>query len=119
MSLAEPAARPLAPVATESAGLKLAPLVLIAWAAVTVSGLLGGAPTFTQMETDDYMRLVEVRDLLAGQGWFDLTQYRLDPPAGVVMHWSRVVDLPIAFLIQILTPIVGRADAEWRAALAP
>jgi hypothetical protein len=49
LSLAEPATRPLAPVATESTGLKLAPLVLIAWAAVSVSGLLGGAPTFVQM----------------------------------------------------------------------
>ena len=116
MSLAEPAARIHAPTAVESTGLKLAPLVLIAWAAVTVSALLGGAPTFTQMETDDYMRLVEVRDFLAGQGWFDLTQYRLDPPAGVVMHWSRIVDVPIAFLIQILTPLTGRANAEWATA---
>jgi hypothetical protein len=116
LSLAEPAARIHAPTAVESTGLKLAPLVLIAWAAVTVSALLGGAPTFTQMETDDYMRLVEVRDFLAGQGWFDLTQYRLDPPAGVVMHWSRIVDVPIAFLIQILTPLTGRANAEWATA---
>lgn len=116
MSLAEPVAHALAPAAAESTGLKLAPLVLIAWIAVAVSALLGGAPTFAQMETDDYMRLVEVRDFLAGQGWFDLTQYRLDPPAGIVMHWSRIVDLPIAFLIQILTPIVGRANAEWATA---
>ena len=41
------------------------------------------------------MRLVEVRDLIAGQGWFDLTQHRLDPP-GVSMHWSRVIDAPLA-----------------------
>jgi hypothetical protein len=114
LSLAEPAARVLAPA--ESPRFKLAPLVLIAWFAVSVSALVGGAPTFTQMTTDDYMRLVEVRDLLAGQGWFDLTQYRLDPPAGVVMHWSRVVDTPIAFLIQILTPLAGRAGAEWATA---
>ena len=114
MSLAEPAARALAPA--ESPRFKLAPLVLIAWFAVSLSNLLGGAPTFTQMTTDDYMRLVEVRDLLAGQGWFDLTQYRLDPPAGVVMHWSRIVDTPIALSIWILTPLVGRAAAEWTTA---
>jgi hypothetical protein len=41
------------------------------------------------------MRLVEVRDLIAGQGWFDLTQHRLDPP-GVSIHWSRVIDAPLA-----------------------
>ncbi len=44
--------------------------------------------------TDDAMRLVEVRDFMAGQSWFDLTQYRLDPPNGVVTHWSRLIDLP-------------------------
>ena len=35
------------------------------------------------MSTDDAMRLVEVRDLIGGQGWFDLFQYRLDPPRHV------------------------------------
>ncbi len=57
---------------------------------------------------DDAMRLVEVRDLLGGQSWFDLHQYRLDPPAGVDMHWTRVVDLPLALLIKafgLLLPI--------------
>jgi hypothetical protein len=114
LSLAEPTARSLRPAA-QSTPLKLAPLVLIAWLAVAGSALLGGAPTFTQMTTDDFMRFVEVRDLLAGQGWFDLTQYRLDPPAGVVMHWSRVIDTPIAFLIQIFAPLAGRVNAEWAA----
>ena len=50
-------------------------------------------------DPDDVMRLVEVRDFMSGQGWFDLHQYRLDPPADVPMHWSRFVDLPIALLI--------------------
>ncbi|HLW92521.1 MAG TPA: hypothetical protein VKS78_14645, partial [Roseiarcus sp.] len=44
--------------------------------------------------TDDAMRMVEVRDWLAGQAWFDLHQYRLDPPGGVFMHWTRVLDVP-------------------------
>ena len=47
-------------------------------------------------DSDDYMRLLEVRDLLAGQHWFDLHQYRMNPPFGASMHWSRLVDLPIA-----------------------
>ncbi len=47
---------------------------------------------------DDYMRLLQVRDLLAGQGWWDVTQYRVDPPAGASMHWSRLVDIPLALL---------------------
>lgn len=52
------------------------------------------------MSTDDAMRLTEVRDLLGGQGWFDLVQRRLDPSSGgVMMHWSRLIDLPIAALL--------------------
>ena len=51
-------------------------------------------------DTDDAMRMVQVRSWLAGQGWYDLTAWRLDPPAGSLMHWSRLVDLPIAALIK-------------------
>jgi len=47
-------------------------------------------------DTDDAMRAVQVRDLLAGQSWFDMTVYRLDPPRGVFSHWSRIVDAPLA-----------------------
>jgi hypothetical protein len=42
--------------------------------------------------------LVQVRDLLAGQGWFDLHQYRLGPDGGTLMHWSRIPDIPIIVL---------------------
>ncbi len=55
-------------------------------------------------DTDDAMRLVEVRDLLAGQGWYDNVQYRFLPPGGVPSHWSRLVDAPIAGLILAFTP---------------
>jgi hypothetical protein len=63
-------------------------------------------------DTDDAMRLVEVRDFLAGQGWFDTTQYRFLPPAGASMHWSRLVDVPLAGLIFALTPVLGKELAE-------
>jgi hypothetical protein len=63
-------------------------------------------------DTDDNMRLMQVRGLLAGQGWYDLRQYRLSPPAGLDIHWSRLVDLPIAALILIFKPLVGVDQAE-------
>lgn len=50
---------------------------------------------------DNLTRLVQVRDLLSGQDWFDLMQYRLGVAPGVEMHWSRLVDAPIAILISI------------------
>src|SRR3546814_5238953 len=43
-------------------------------------------------DTDDAMRMAKVRDLLAGQGWWDLAQYRVNPAGGgVLMHWSRKI----------------------------
>ncbi|SCB57857.1 hypothetical protein GA0061105_103314 [Rhizobium aethiopicum] len=58
-----------------------------------------GAADYVGPDNDDGMRLVEVRDFLAGQGWFDLMQYRLGLAGGTLMHWSRLIDLPIASLI--------------------
>ena len=49
-------------------------------------------------DSDDAMRAVQLRDLLEGQSWFDMTARRLDPPDGLFMHWSRVVDAPLAAL---------------------
>jgi hypothetical protein len=67
---------------------------------------------FTLIDTDDNMRISQVRALLNGQGWFDLRQYKLNPPVGADIHWSRLVDLPLAGLILALRPLVGGADAE-------
>lgn len=64
----------------------------------------------TFFDTDDAMRLVEVRNWLGGQGWFDLTEHRLFPPAGLLMHWSRVVDVPVGALIrlfELVEPVDG------------
>ena len=82
--------------------------VISRWTAITY---------FSLIDTDDNLRMSQVRSLLAGQDWFDLRQYRLNPPAGANIHWSRLVDLPIAGLILLLRPLVGGADAE-RAAVA-
>src|SRR6476619_3717596 len=71
-------------------------------------------------DTDDNMRMMQVRGLLHGQGWYDLRQYRLNPPVGANIHWSRLVDLPIAGLILTLRPFLGGAAAErWAVAIAP
>jgi hypothetical protein len=85
-------------------------IVLIFWGALAAA--LGAArivqPTiFERQDPDSMMRLVQVRDLLAGQAWFDLVQHRLDPPNGLLMHWSRLIDAPLA----ALTLIGGEAFA--------
>lgn len=64
------------------------------------------------------MRLVAIRDWPGGQGWFDTTQYRLVPPEGVVLHWSRYLDVAIAAVIAPLSWIVPMETAEmWAVAI--
>jgi hypothetical protein len=84
-------------------------LFLAASVKLALPAINGGI--FDAMSTDDAMRLVEVRDLIGGQGWFDVFQYRLDPP-GTSMHWSRVIDAPLAALILLLKPLLGMHSAE-------
>lgn len=97
------------------------PTVLIAWLLIWAGFVLLNLPTIGSVEfhdPDDQLRLVQVRDLIAGQGWFDLHQYRIDAAAGgVPMHWSRLVDAPIAALILLLRPLLGQPLAEFIALL--
>lgn len=97
---------------------------LFAWGCVAVWFLVnrqGNIYWLSLGDTDDNMRLMQVRALLAGQGWYDLRQYRMDPAlGGFDIHWSRIVDLPIAGLILLLKPFLGQAEAEkWACGIAP
>jgi hypothetical protein len=61
---------------------------------------------------DDYMRLVQVRDWIGGQGWFDLHQYRLNPADPLFSHWARLSDVLIGVPIKLLSPLIGQPNAE-------
>lgn len=63
-------------------------------------------------DNDDFLRLQQVRDWIAGQGWYDLVQHRMDPPVGADIHWSRLVDVPIAALIALFGAFTDTATAE-------
>lgn len=62
-----------------------------------------------QGDNDSLLRLVQVRDLLAGQGWFDPMQYRMGLEGGFPMHWSRLVDAPIAAIVRMASALTGSA----------
>ncbi|ANM08753.1 hypothetical protein [Rhizobium sp. N324] len=81
-------------------------------AAILLVAKLCTATDYVGPDNDDGMRLVEVRDFLAGQGWFDLMQYRLGLGGGTLMHWSRLIDLPIASLIWFFGLFAPRETAE-------
>ncbi|PLP56210.1 polysaccharide biosynthesis protein GtrA [Mesorhizobium loti] len=59
------------------------------------------AMTNSNGDNDSLLRLVEVRDFMAGQGWFDLHQYRMGPEGGFLMHWSRLIDASLSALISV------------------
>ncbi len=89
--------------------------LLVIWAMAAGALLLrvvggnGDAPLFT--DTDDAMRVVVVRDFLAGQGWYDSVQHRLNTPHGVEIHWSRLIDLPLAGLLAVFGSVAGPGAA--------
>ncbi len=90
--------------------LTVAALVMIRWQMIH---------WFNLPDTDDNMRMMQVRGLLHGQGWYDLRQHQMNPPYGINIHWSRLVDLPIAGLILLFSPF-GTGNAERiAAAIAP
>ncbi len=64
-------------------------------------------------DTDDATRLVLVRELLAGRGWFDQRVVRLQPPEGVWLHWSRLLDGAIAGWELLWRAALPPARAEW------
>jgi hypothetical protein len=66
----------------------------------------------TLSDSDDAMRLVEVRAFLAGRGWFDLGEPRVQPPLGYETHWSRLIDAGLAGLFVLLRPFAEAGLAE-------
>jgi hypothetical protein len=90
-------------------------LTLLAWLLVTIWyawNNWGHIYWLALGDTDDNMRLAQVRALLAGQNWYDLRQYRMDPPGGFNIHWTHLPDLPIAGLILLFRPFTTNYWAE-------
>ncbi|MFC7536381.1 AcrB/AcrD/AcrF family protein [Sphingomonas sp. GCM10030256] len=90
-------------------------IVLYAWilgCIVLINSKLDAIRLFDLTDTDDNMRIAQVRAWLAGQDWFDLRQYKLNPPDGANIHWSHLVDLPIAALITVGKWFTSGAQAE-------
>ncbi len=90
------------------------PVVLL-WLCISLALVYAAWPHIVDRsgwDPDDQLRLVQLRDFLGGQSWFDTTQYRMNPPHGAPMHWSRLIELPLAAIILLLKPFFGQAVAE-------
>jgi len=81
-------------------------------AAVVLAFRDGGALTASLGDTDDAMRLVMMRALAGGQGWWDQNIIRLQPPHGVYMHWSRLIDGGLVALNALFRLGLPAATAE-------
>ncbi|RZM08166.1 MAG: hypothetical protein EOP67_72110, partial [Sphingomonas sp.] len=90
--------------------------LVVAIALAVVLGLFWAARNWAGLaalrlpDTDDVMRLQQVRDWLGGQAWSDLVQHRLG--MGTPMHWTRVADLGPAAMLTLASPLLGIHDAE-------
>lgn len=74
---------------------------------------LKGSRLSTYMgDSDDAARLVQVREFMAGAPWFDTTTATMGGPHGVLSHWSRLIDLPLAMLIKVASLVTTNATAE-------
>ena len=69
-------------------------------------------------DTDDATRMVQVRDWMAGQGWYDLHMQRLGFAGAAPMHWTRIVDVPVALLIKLASLVFDAETAERAARIA-
>jgi len=63
-------------------------------------------------DNDDAMRVLQVRDWLAGQSWFDVSQHRFTEHPVSNIHWSRIADLPLALTMLMTNLIFGQALGE-------
>lgn len=61
---------------------------------------------------DDYMRLVQLRDWLNGQSWWNVDQSRLGLLEVGDIHFSRIPDVLMAPFILFFSPLVGEVAAE-------
>src|ERR1700761_550932 len=85
-----------------------------AWLGAVVLIVASFLPTYLRGygDTDDAIRLVLVRELLAGHGWYHPEIHRLQFPSGALMHWSRLVDGGIAALERLLALAMAGPQAE-------
>ncbi len=78
-------------------------LVQVGFGGGDIVQVLGG----NLVDTDAYMRLNRVRLLWETGPWFDSADPRISPPHGLVLHWTRPMDMVLLAGALPLTPFLG------------
>jgi hypothetical protein len=105
----------LSPIPNVATRLQLLAAAVAVWliAVVALIGTRGPSLALNLGDTDDALRLTMVRDLADGRGWFDQKLTRLQPPMGLYMHWSRLVDGGEALVLKLFGLVLAPAQAEF------
>ncbi len=112
--MTEPTLAPQPRLTGVSASVRLLPTTLVVWTLVAGYLLLRehSAVALGFGDSDDATRMSMVRELVHGRGWFDQRLTRFQPPYGLYMHWSRLLDGVLAAIVRTLSLGVGEARAE-------
>ncbi len=62
-------------------------------------------------DIDDHLRAIQVRQLLSGKGWYDLTITGIAMPGPYVSPWSRLIDAPYVAITWVLSHVLGSEQA--------
>ena len=81
---------------------------------VGVKSALQGLPALSSRlgDTDDATRLYEVRRLMDGTSWFDMSLPRIGGETPLISHWSRLIDLPLMLLLKVFGLFLSTENAE-------
>ncbi len=112
------------PVATEMS-LRVALSLVIA--IICIVHIVGSLQFFESVrngilaDPDGYMRLVRIELLWQTGAWFDANFPRIDPPQGLVLHWTRPFDVLLISGAWLASPLLGFETALywWGALLNP
>ena len=76
------------------------------------AGPAGYPLALTFGDTDDAVRLLQIREFLTNGDWFDTLIPSVGAPEGLNSHWSRFIDVAVAGLILLAGLFTDRATAE-------
>jgi hypothetical protein len=73
----------------------------------------GAAPFSAKFgDTDDALRLLQIREFMIHGSWYDTRLAAIGAPDALQSHWSRLIDLPVAWLISTFAIFTSYASAE-------
>ncbi len=110
------AARPLSPN-----GLLVRSIPFLIWLYFAAVSFADPASPIWQrhfFDSDDYLYLVQALDWVKGGGWFDIDQLRIDPPGGMLVHFSPLMKFVYGAPIWLLSHWLSLLDAATATAAA-